>query len=73
MIYPLLHWLFGWDYICWHNSVSYGVARVHAEEGTGRVWYWRYKNIALIDVIKEPSQVVWLTCAPTKYGWKEKV
>ena len=66
MIYPLLHRLFGWDYILWRNSVDQGVARVRID-GAGRAWYWRYRIIYLADRIEHPGQVLWLTCRPEKY------
>jgi hypothetical protein len=71
MIYALLHKLFGWDYIQWRNSADAGVARVRVD-GMGRVWYWRYRSIKLVDYIKKPEQVLWLTCSPVKYFPDEK-
>lgn len=67
MIYQLLHKMFGWDYIHWHNSCDRGVARVHLD-GAGIVWYWRYKLINVADRIAAADQVLWLTCSPEKYG-----
>jgi hypothetical protein len=66
MIYRLLHRLFGWDYIAWHNITDQGIARVQVD-WTGRVWYWRYKSIMVTDFIEDPSHVLWLTCPPSKY------
>lgn len=68
MIYRLLHWLFGWDYVQWRNSADAGVARVRVD-GVGRVFYWRYSVIKVADVISDPSRVLWLTCSPRKYGF----
>lgn len=66
MIYKLLHKLFGWDYVYWSSACSTGIARVNvAAEGT--VFYWRYKRIKYADIIKNPNQVIWLTCYPKKY------
>ena len=65
-MWKLLNNIFGWDYIQWSNSADSGVARVHKEHG-GKCWYWRYKTTHLADVIKEPGQVLWLTCEPSKY------
>ena len=65
-MYQLLHWLFGWDYIQWRNSADRGIARVRLD-GAGRVWYWRYRNLALADEIRDAKQVLWLTCSPDKY------
>lgn len=67
-MYRLLHWLFGWDYVQWRNSADQGIARVHTD-GTGRVFYWRYRNIGLADTITHPTDVLWLTCSPSKYGF----
>lgn len=58
--------LFGYDYIAWRNSADQGIARVH-KDGNGRVWYWRYRVTGVWDVIHEADQVIWLTCAPSKY------
>ena len=67
MLYALLHLLFGWDYIAWSNCIDDGVARVH-KDGSGRVWYWRYRITKVADEIREPKQVLWLTCHPSKYN-----
>ena len=66
MMYPVLHRLFGWDYIQWHNFADRGIARVRVD-GMGRVWYWRYRSIKLADIIRKPDEVLWLTCSPVKY------
>ena len=68
-MHKLLNYLFGWDYIYWSNSASQGIARVFITHD-GRCCYFRYKNIKVIDEIKSPSQVYWLTCAPEKYNPK---
>ena len=65
-MWKLKHRLFGWDYIQWRNSADEGVARVHVD-GMGRAYYWRYRNIHVADIIREPEQVLWLTCPPHKY------
>lgn len=67
MIYQALHFLFGWDYILWRNNADQGIARIHREPGTERIWYWRYKNTTLSDFISDPTHVLWLTCPPSKY------
>lgn len=66
MLYQLLNKLSGWDYIYWHNCITHGIARVHSAK-CGRVYYWRYKSISVLDVIKNPNEVIWLTCPPSKY------
>ena len=66
MIWPLLNKIFGWDYVAWSNSAASGVARVHRDY-TGVTYYWRYKITGLSDEIKDPRQVLWLTCSPDKY------
>ena len=66
-MYKIKKYLFGWDYIQWSNSADRGIARVR-KLPDGRVIYWRYKCISIIDEIKERNQVFWLTCDPSKYG-----
>ena len=66
MIWKLLHKLFGWDYIVWENSADSGIARVYVDR-MNRVFYWRYRSTKVLDVIKKPEQVIWLTCSPIKY------
>lgn len=65
-MYKLLNLLFGWDYIYWKNAADSGIARVH-KAYDGNVWYFRYRVTTLIDVIKSPDQVIWLTCDSSKY------
>lgn len=66
MMWKLMHKILGWDYVQWSNCCDQGVARVHAD-GMGRAYYWRYTTIGVADIIHKPEQVIWLTCAPTKY------
>lgn len=66
MMYRLWKFLFGWDYIQWENSIAQGVSRVHTLPD-GRTVYWRYKSTKVMDEIKTPDQVFWLTCNPFKY------
>lgn len=66
MIWRLLHLAFGWDYVQWANSADQGVARVYLD-GRGVCFYWRYRNIGVIDRITSPGQVIWLTCHSSKY------
>ena len=66
MIYNLLHKIFGWDYVAWKNTADSGIARVQCLPDR-TVYYWRYKNIKVMDVITDASQVKWLTCLPSKY------
>lgn len=68
-VWKLAHVLFGWDYVQWKNIADSGVARVHVD-GMGRPYYWRYKNTRVLDLIKDPRDVVWLTCAPNKYFYE---
>lgn len=67
-MYKLLNRLFGWDYIHWHNTSDSGVARVR-KLPDGRVVYWRYRGISILDEIKTKEQVFWLTCSPSKFGF----
>lgn len=65
-MWRIFNFLFGWDYIVWENSADQGVARVH-KSPDGVVWYWRYRLINVVDKIKTPDQVTWLTCKSSKY------
>lgn len=65
-MYKLLNIIFGWDYIYWKNSADQGVARVYKNKD-GIIYYCRYRITSLIDVIKDPDQVIWLTCSKKKY------
>lgn len=65
-MYKLYKYLFGWDYIHWSDSADQGVARVH-KTLDGNVWYWRYKITSIVDEIKSPDEVIWLTCSSLKY------
>lgn len=64
--YKIKHYLFGWDYVYWHNSADQGIARVF-QAMDGSVVYYRYRASQLLDTVTKPSQVVWLTCHPDKY------
>ena len=66
MIYKLLHWLFGWDYIHWENSADSGIARVRVDHNRS-VYYWRYGNTKIADSITDAKKFLWLTCEPEKY------
>jgi hypothetical protein len=67
-MYKLLNKLFGWDYIHWYNGSYGGISKVEVS-GDGKVFYWKYKSIGVIAVIKTPTdkEVLWLTCPSTKY------
>lgn len=64
-MWKILHALFGFDYVHWENSADEGIARVYIYNG--KVYYWRYKITNVLDEIKNPDQVVWLTCGSEKY------
>lgn len=68
----LLHRTFGWDYIAWRNTVDSGIARIHLDQ-QGRPFYWRYKITKVIDRLDalKCTDIVWLTCKPSKYGLKD--
>lgn len=66
MLYEVLNYLFGWDYVIWQNFSDSGIARVVVLPD-GTVGYWRYKNTNVFDEIKNPKEVYWLTCRPDKY------
>lgn len=70
-MYRLKNFLFGWDYIQWRNSSDQGISRV-IRLSDGRVVYWRYRSLCLPDEITSPDQVFWLTCSPSKFGFKTK-
>lgn len=65
-MYRLLNYFFGWDYIAWRNSADSGIARIQVD-GRGVLFYWRYKITHVADAIKDPKDVLWLTCPPEKY------
>lgn len=65
-MYKLLNKLFGWDYIYWSNWADQGIARVY-KAPDGGAYYFRYRSIKVIDVIRKEEQVIWLTCHPSKY------
>ena len=69
-MYKILNRVFGWDYIYWKNNTDRGIARVHVD-AEGNVYYFRYESLNLIDRITNPSEVMWLTCLPSKY-FKDK-
>lgn len=67
MMYKIFHYLFGWDYIHWKDSLgNQGVSRVY-KNPEGVPFYWQYKMISCLEKIEIPSQVTWLTCHPSKY------
>jgi hypothetical protein len=66
-VYKLLNWLFGWDYVHWNGLFSSGISRVFLAKD-GKVVYWKFGfPINNLEIIGEPSDVVWLTCKPDKY------
>lgn len=65
-MYKLLNKLFGWDYVHWSNFAESGIARVYID-GDGNPYYFRYRNICVIDRITSKTQVMWLTCSYSKY------
>lgn len=67
-MYKIKNLLFGYDYIQWRNSADSGIARVISLPD-GRICYWRYKGLNILDEIKTPYEVFWLTCSPDKYGF----
>lgn len=66
MIWKLCNFLFGWDYIVWHNSADQGIARVRVDHN-GNLYYWRYKSSKIADPITKVGNHLWLTCSPEKY------
>ena len=62
MIYKILHYLFGWDYVYWKYSYN-GISRIHFD-AEGKIYIWKYGEIAHIENKKD---FVWLTCKPEKY------
>lgn len=66
-MYRIKKYLFGWDYIQWDNGVDRGIARV-IKLPDGKVVYWRYRLIKVLDEINKSAQVRWLTCHPSKFG-----
>ena len=70
-MYRLKHFIFGWDYIHWDNGCDQGIARVYKTK-EGKIYYWRYRIIDVLDVIHRPDQVIWLTCKSDKYFKQEE-
>lgn len=68
-MYKLKHWLFGWDYIKIRYPISgSGISRVRKLSG-GTLGFRMYDGVCLSGEIKYASQVFWLTCNPSKYGF----
>jgi hypothetical protein len=65
-MYKVLNFLFGWDYIHWKNTCDYGIARIRKSHNEV-VWYYRYRITKCVDRLENPSDVIWLTCHPSKY------
>jgi hypothetical protein len=66
-MWKIFNKLFGWDYIHWKNSADRGIARIHVD-AEGIAYYWRYKNIDLMDRLDGTrTEITWLTCPPEKY------
>ncbi len=71
MINKILNMLFGWDYIYYEINGDYedkrGVSRI-IKIPDQRVCYWAmHQGYKTLFILKEPQNVVWLTCAPEKY------
>lgn len=60
--------LFGWDYILWTNTATSDISRVHITPDS-KVFYYLYSGFKYNEVIRNKSQVIWLTCLPSKYGF----
>ena len=65
-MYKILNKIFGWDYIYWENNADQGIARVYVAAG-GTIYFFRYKSTNFIDRINKQTEVIWLTCLPSKY------
>ena len=70
MITFILNKLFGWDYVIWENSCTYGVSRVRID-GDG-VPYFRYFGAIYLDG-RSHYKITWLTCPRAKYTTKEVI
>lgn len=66
MLYKILNFIFGYDYIYWKDSASQGIARVRVLED-GTVYYWYSVVLRFFEEIETPDQVKWLTCSSNKY------
>ena len=64
--YKLLNKLFGWDYIYWRGTFTFGISRVRIDPN-GDLWFWKDIIICNRDEISKPDDVKWLTCKPDKY------
>lgn len=66
MMYKVLHFIFGWDYIVWRSLGSNGIARVHINQ-QGVPYFWKSKLNKDVEIIADPAHFLWLTCKPDKY------
>jgi hypothetical protein len=65
-MYKLWNLIFGRDYIYWQYGTQRDISRVF-KAPDGKVYYWDYSILDVITEIKNPSDVIWLTCHPSKY------
>ena len=70
-MYKLWHYLFGWDYILWKNSLYSGISRVRILPN-GDAYFLTYGRKELLNNIttgKGSGEYVaeWLTCDKSKY------
>lgn len=66
MIFRVLNFFLGWDYVSWDTALSCGVSRVYKSHD-GIVYYFKCKYQKSVKVIHHPNEVIWLTCHPNKY------
>lgn len=66
MMYKILNKLLGWDYILWADCNRQGTSRIHSDYA-GTVWYYVSKRKNIVNAIKDPRGLIWLTCQPSKY------
>jgi len=65
MLYRVLHKLFGWDYIHWGTTQSWGITRVYVDGDGVPYFHSKYGRIYKPD--GGACEVIWLTCPRTKY------
>ena len=67
MIYKIMNYIFGWDYIVWNYCGGKGVSRIRVLPN-GNIYYLRHGAYDSFQEINKESDVkAWLTCDKSKY------
>ena len=64
MLYKILNYLFGWDYIYFKNCAAQGVKKIHTDAYGNPYYIWAVNSRVHIT---HKKQVMWLTCEAEKY------